>query len=119
MTSPRTAGVFPGQGSQSVGMGRELVEQYSLARDTFAEADGVLGFGLTAVCFDGPAEELKRTSIAQPALLTISTAYWRVISARGFTCEGGGGAQPGRILRAGRHRRAGLPRCTAPGAPPR
>jgi [acyl-carrier-protein] S-malonyltransferase len=68
-------------------MGRELVEQYPVARDTFNEADDLLGFSLSAICFDGPADELKRTSIAQPALVTISTAYLRILTARGFTCE--------------------------------
>jgi len=72
-------------------MGRELVEQYPLARDTFAEADDVLGFGLTAICFEGPADELKRTSIAQPALVTISTACWRILASRGFTCAAAAG----------------------------
>lgn len=87
MISLRTAGVFPGQGSQTVGMGQELIEQYPLARETFAEADAVLGFDLSGVCFGGPAEELKRTSIAQPALVTISTAYWRILTDRGFACD--------------------------------
>ena len=86
MTTAQTAGLFPGQGSQAVGMGRNLVEQFPLARDTFNEADDVLGFSLSAICFDGPAGELKRTSIAQPALVTISTACWRVLVSRGFTC---------------------------------
>jgi len=86
MTNPFTAGVFPGQGSQAVGMGRDLSEQYPIVRDTFAEADDVLGFALSTICFDGPADELKRTSIAQPALVTMSTAYWRVLGERGFSC---------------------------------
>ncbi len=86
MSGQMTAGLFPGQGSQAVGMGRELAERFPLARDTFAQADEILGFALTALCFDGPGEELKRTTIAQPALLTISTAYWRVLSERGFSC---------------------------------
>lgn len=87
MTAPLTAGVFPGQGSQAVGMGRELAERETIVRDTFAEADDVLGFGLSAICFDGPADELKRTSIAQPALVTMSTAYWRLLAVRGaLTC---------------------------------
>ncbi len=86
MTNPLTAGLFPGQGSQTVGMGQELVARDPLARDTFAEADAVLGFSLSDICFNGPADALKRTSIAQPALVTISTAYWRLLMARGFAC---------------------------------
>jgi [acyl-carrier-protein] S-malonyltransferase len=77
-----TAGVFPGQGSQAVGMGRELCERVPAARDTFAEADALLGFSLSTLCFDGPADELKRTSIAQPALVTMSTALWRALAPR-------------------------------------
>ncbi|MHB0940048.1 MAG: ACP S-malonyltransferase [Armatimonadota bacterium] len=87
MTTPRTAGLFPGQGSQTVGMGQELVERFQLARDTFSEADDILGFSISAVCFEGPADELKRTSIAQPALVTISTAYWRVLASHDFRCD--------------------------------
>ncbi len=86
MTTAMTAGIFPGQGSQFVGMGQDLVSQHAIARETFAEADAVLGFPLTTLCFEGPADELKRTSYAQPALLTISTACWRLLSAQGFTC---------------------------------
>ncbi len=86
MTSPITAGVFPGQGSQTVGMGRELTERSAIARDAFAEADDVLGFGLSAIIFEGPADELKRTSIAQPALVVMSTIYWRLLAEQGFTC---------------------------------
>jgi [acyl-carrier-protein] S-malonyltransferase len=87
MTAPHVAGVFPGQGSQAVGMGQALVETEAIARDTFAEADAVLGFSILQLCFDGPIEELKRTTNAQPALVTISTAYWRVLQTRGFACE--------------------------------
>jgi len=87
MTFSRTAGLFPGQGSQAVGMGQELVERFQLARDTFAEADDLLGFALSALCFAGPAEELKRTSVVQPALVTISTACWRVLASRDFQCD--------------------------------
>ncbi len=73
----QTAHIFPGQGSQGVSMGRALVEAFAVARDTFAEADAILGFSLSALCFDGPAETLTETINAQPAILTTSIAAWR------------------------------------------
>lgn len=86
MSAALVAGLFPGQGSQAVGMGLELMERYPVARETFDEADAVLGFSISQLCFTGPAEELKRTANAQPALVTISAAYWRILAARGFVC---------------------------------
>lgn len=86
MTITLTAGLFPGQGSQAVGMGQELAERYSIVRDTFAQANEVLQFDLTSLCFIGPADELKRTSNAQPALLTMSTAFWRLLQTQEFSC---------------------------------
>jgi [acyl-carrier-protein] S-malonyltransferase len=68
-------------------MGRDLAAQEAVVRDTFAEANAVLGFDLTALCFEGPAEELTRTANAQPALVTMSTACWRLLTARGFACD--------------------------------
>src|SRR5690349_21473833 len=70
----RIAFVFPGQGSQSVGMGAELVAASPAARAIFAAADDALGFRLSALCFDGPEAELKETSNAQPAITTASLA---------------------------------------------
>jgi len=64
--------LFPGQGSQMVGMGRDFFESSSLARDVFAQADEGLGFKISALCFDGPEEELKLTQNTQPALLVVS-----------------------------------------------
>jgi len=80
-TTPHTAYIFPGQGSQSVGMGQALVETYGVARDTFAEADAILGFELSRLCFTGPPELLTDTRNAQPALLTTSIAAWRALRA--------------------------------------
>ena len=70
----RTAFIFPGQGSQSPGMGKELAEQYRAARQVFEEADDALGFAISRLCFDGPAEDLQLTENTQPAILTVSVA---------------------------------------------
>lgn len=75
----RLAFVFPGQGSQHVGMGRELYEAFDVARQVFSEADEVLGLPLKRLCFAGPEAELKLTEYAQPAILTVSIAALRVL----------------------------------------
>src|SRR5438128_5095561 len=71
------AWLFPGQGSQSVGMGRELAERYASARAVFDEANDALSFDLRALCWDGPQDELDRTANTQPALLAASIAALR------------------------------------------
>src|SRR6267143_7119807 len=71
--------LFPGQGSQAVGMGKELASNYLVARRTFEEADEALGYKLSQLCFEGPEEKLKLTEITQPAILTASVAAWRVL----------------------------------------
>jgi acyl transferase domain-containing protein len=68
------AWLFPGQGSQHVGMGRDLYEHSPAARAVFRESDRLLGFALSALCFEGPEERLTATENAQPALLTVCTA---------------------------------------------
>jgi len=74
--------LFPGQGSQAVGMGRDLFEKYPVARQTFEEADDVLGYSLSQLCFEGPEEQLRFTEITQPAILTVSIAALRVLETR-------------------------------------
>src|SRR5436190_20494584 len=66
--------VFPGQGSQFVGMGRDVYENSPAGRRVFEAADRVLGFSLSEICFEGPAEKLNDTQYAQPAILTVSIA---------------------------------------------
>lgn len=77
--------LFPGQGSQSVGMGKALAAESAAARAVFAEADAALGFPLSNLCFEGPEEELKLTANTQPALLTVSIAALAVLRERGRT----------------------------------
>lgn len=77
------ATLFPGQGSQFVGMGRELAEAEPAARAVFAAADAQLGYALSDLCFNGPEEALTDTAVQQPALFTTSLAAWAVMQARG------------------------------------
>lgn len=82
MTERKIALIFPGQGSQVVGMGKDLADKYPVARQTFQEADDALGFNLSQVCFEGPEEQLRLTEITQPAILTASIAALRVLETR-------------------------------------
>jgi [acyl-carrier-protein] S-malonyltransferase len=81
--STKLAFLFPGQGSQAVGMGRELAERFPIAAQTFAEADQALKFPLSQLCFEGPEDFLRLTENTQPAILTVSVAAWRVLAAHG------------------------------------
>lgn len=84
-TSSPIAFLFPGQGSQAVGMGKELADHHAVARQAFEEADEALGYKLSQVCWEGPEEKLKLTEITQPAILTASIAAWRVLREKGVT----------------------------------
>jgi [acyl-carrier-protein] S-malonyltransferase len=84
MTDSQVAFLFPGQGSQAVGMGKDLTEKFPVARQTFNEADDALGYELSKLCFEGPEDQLRLTEITQPAILTASVAAWRVLDEEGM-----------------------------------
>src|SRR5688572_8472532 len=79
----KTAFVFPGQGSQYAGMGREIRDKYPVARTAFEEADAALGDPISKLCFEGPEEQLKLTENTQPAILTTSAAIFRILEEKG------------------------------------
>jgi len=81
----KTAFLFPGQGSQAVGMGKALVGMYPVAQQTFDEADVALGYKLSQLCWDGPEDKLKMTEVTQPAILTASVAAFRVLRQKGIS----------------------------------
>jgi [acyl-carrier-protein] S-malonyltransferase len=83
----KIAFLFPGQGSQHPGMGRELAEEFPCARRAFEIADRALGFALSKLCFEGPAEELQLTANAQPAILAMSVAAAEVLNEKGVRAD--------------------------------
>src|SRR5256885_13781551 len=84
-TMQKLAFIFPGQGSQAVGMGKDLAEHFPVARAAFEEADAALGYKISDLCFNGPEEKLKLTEITQPAILTVSIAAYRVLQEKGVS----------------------------------
>ncbi len=76
--------IFPGQGSQAVGMGKALADEFDVCRQTFAEADEALAEPLSRLIFEGPEERLRLTENTQPAILAVSVAAWRLLASRGF-----------------------------------
>jgi [acyl-carrier-protein] S-malonyltransferase len=91
----KLAFIFPGQGAQYVGMGKELVEHYQVAQDVLDQADQVLGFKLSQLCFEGPQEELNRTENTQPAILAVSIATYQVLLSEGITPNAAAGLSLG------------------------
>jgi [acyl-carrier-protein] S-malonyltransferase len=83
MNLPPIAFLFPGQGSQSAGMGKDLAEKYPIAKQTFEEANDAVGINLSQLCFEGPEDQLRFTENTQPAILTVSVAAWRVLDEKG------------------------------------
>ncbi|HWI60303.1 MAG TPA: ACP S-malonyltransferase [Symbiobacteriaceae bacterium] len=83
----KVAFLFPGQGSQYVGMGKELAEQYPLVRRHLEQANDLLGFDLVKLCWEGPEEELKKTFNQQPAILTLSVAFLSLLTQNGLKPE--------------------------------
>ena len=87
----KTAFVFPGQGSQKVGMLKDLYEVYPIVREHFAQADEALGYSISQLCFEGPDTELVKTANTQPAILTASVACYEILTEKGFTPDIVGG----------------------------
>jgi len=87
----RIAALFPGQGSQTMGMGHDLAERWPAAATVFSEIDRGLEFDLSGLCWNGPEDDLRLTTNTQPALLAHSVAAWRVLSENGFRAEAAAG----------------------------
>lgn len=97
----KVAFIFPGQGSQFAGMGKDLAERYPEAREVFERADAALGEPLSRLCFEGPEEQLRLTANTQPAILTVSLAGYAVLAARGAAFEGVAGHSLGEYSAVG------------------
>ena len=87
VTMSKIAFIFPGQGSQFVGMGKALYENYDLARNIFSRADELLGYSLSKICFEGPEEELKKTGNTQPGIFVVSAIVNDILKEKGVAPE--------------------------------
>ena len=87
----KVAFIFPGQGSQKVGMCKDFYDNYDCAKKVFEKADEALGFSISKLCFEGPEEDLRLTKNTQPAILTCSIAALAVMREHGLECEIAGG----------------------------
>lgn len=87
----KLAFVFPGQGAQAVGMGKDLFDQYDVAKRLFSEADEALGYSIKDMCFEGPADDLKLTANTQPAILTVSVIVNEILKEHGVQPDVAGG----------------------------
>ena len=87
----KLAFVFPGQGAQAVGMGKDFYEKYDVAKKLFKEADEALGYSIMKMCFEGPADDLKLTANTQPAILTMSCISNAILKEHGLQPQIAGG----------------------------
>lgn len=94
----KTAIIFPGQGSQVVGMGKDVADMSEAARSVYADANRILGWDLTSLCFEGPAERLNATDASQPAIFVTSVAIWAACRERGLANDWAPGAMAGLSL---------------------
>ncbi|MCZ6815861.1 MAG: ACP S-malonyltransferase [Planctomycetota bacterium] len=94
----KTVILCPGQGAQVVGMGRDVAETYDSARQVYARADEILGMDLGRLCFEGPAEQLNRTSTSQPAIFVTSVAIWSALESEGVAAAWAPGVVAGLSL---------------------
>ena len=87
----KTAFIFPGQGAQSVGMGKDFYDNFDAAKKLFDEADDALGYSIKKMCFDGSEDDLKLTANTQPAILVVSVIVNEILKSEGITAQIAGG----------------------------